>query len=349
MEFVFGAVGLSLLVIVHEGGHYLAARAFGMRVLRFSIGFGPVLFKYQPKGSPTIFQICAIPFLAYVQIDGMSPSEEVDSHDPALYSNKGVLARILTIFAGPFANYLAASLIVFGVVAIGGLQRPDENAPMVVSEVVPGSPAAQAGIQVGDRIVEANGRPIANLAELIAATQDRAGQPTVYIVERNGQRLPPLTIVPQRVEADDGRTRGVIGVSGPYHLAPASLTEAAQIAVLWPVSVSIDTIVAIASRIRQGSTEGLTGPYGMVRMAAQQAERGMRYYVQFIALISVALGLFNLLPFPALDGGRLVFLLFELITRRRANERVEALVHTVGLLVLLSLILVVTFRDVMQG
>jgi regulator of sigma E protease len=349
MLVLFGVVGLSILVIVHEGGHYLAARAFGMRVLRYSIGFGPVLFKYQPKGSPTIFQICAIPFLAYVQIDGMNPTDEVDPQDPALYANKSVLARIVTIFAGPFANYLAASLIIFGILTLNGVQRVDETAPMVVSEVMPGSPAAEAGIRVGDRIVEANGRAIANIRELIATTAGRAGQPTVYVVERDGVRLPPMTITPARADGEDGRPRGVIGVSGPFHFVPISLGDAAQRAVIWPIDVSVETLAAIVSRIREGSTEGLTGPYGMVRMAARQAERGLRYYIHFLALISVALGLFNLLPLPALDGGRLVFLLFELVTRRRANERVEALVHTVGLLFLLGVIMLVTFRDVMQG
>ena len=107
-------LGLSLLVIVHEAGHYFAARAFGMRVTQFSIGFGPSLVSFQPKGSDTTFQIRAIPFMAYVMIAGMNPAEEFDPNDPTLYPNKSVFARIVTIFAGPFANYLAASLFVLG-------------------------------------------------------------------------------------------------------------------------------------------------------------------------------------------------------------------------------------------
>ena len=122
-------VALSVLIIIHEGGHYLAARAFGMQVLRFSIGFGPTLFRYQPKGSPTVFQVAVIPFLAYVQIAGMNPNEEVDPNDPELYPNKSLFARVTTIAAGPVANYLTASAIVFALgVTNNYLDNPACNA-----------------------------------------------------------------------------------------------------------------------------------------------------------------------------------------------------------------------------
>jgi regulator of sigma E protease len=111
-----------VLAIIHEAGHYFVARAFKMRVTRFSIGLGPSIFKYRPKGSPTTFQVCAVPLLAYVQIAGMNPHEEYDADDPGLYPNKGVMARMLTIAAGPVANYLAASLIMFGLFVSLGAQ-----------------------------------------------------------------------------------------------------------------------------------------------------------------------------------------------------------------------------------
>jgi regulator of sigma E protease len=342
MEIVLAILGISFLVVVHETGHYLAARAFGMRVLRYSIGFGPPLFRYQPKDSPTIFQVCAIPFLAYVQIDGMNPAEETDPDDPGLFPNKGIFARMVTIFAGSFANYLAATVIMFGFYVGYGMPHVDDVGPMVVGDVAPESRAEAAGVRTGDRIVEANGRPIANIAELIEATRERAEQPTTYVIERDGQRLDPLTITPERSE--DGR--GIIGVTGPLVFEPMPVGEAALTSVLWPVERSIGILGGMYSMIERRSTEGLRGPIGMGKMAAAQAERGARNYIPFIAFISVALGLFNLLPFPALDGGRLVFLGFELITRRRANERIEAIVHTVGILFLLGVIVLVTFRDV---
>ncbi len=337
-----GIFGISLLVIVHETGHYLAARAFGMRVTRFSIGLGPTLFSYTPKGSPTTFQVCAIPFLAYVMIAGMNPTEEIDPKDPGLFPNKSVIARIVTIFGGPFANYLAASLMVFGI-ALFAWREEVPTEPMEIATVAPGSPAALAGLREGDIVLESDGRRIQNVNNLIAITKDRAGKPTVYVVQREGKRLAPLTITPKR----DG-DRGIIGVTAKTKLIPKSLpiSEAAWTAIVLPYKFSVDNLVGIAGLFKQRTTEGITGPIGMGKMVAQQAEKGFLPFVNILVLISTALGLFNLLPFPALDGGRLVFLGYELITRRRPNERFETAVHTVGILFLLGVLALVTLRDV---
>ena len=225
VEILLAVLGISVLVILHESGHYLAARAFGMRVTRFSIGLGPALVRYQPKGSPTTFQICAIPFLAYVQIAGMNPAEDVDPKDPALYPNKGVIGRIVTIFAGPFANYVTASVLVFGLAMVGW---PDDvpTTPMIVGDVRAGTPAARAGVKVGDVIVEANGRRIRNVDDLIAATRSRAKKPTPYVIRRNGRQLPPLQITPDR--GSDGR--GIIGVAPKTErrYTPMPIGEAAR-------------------------------------------------------------------------------------------------------------------------
>src|SRR6187549_2818847 len=140
-------LGLALLMIVHEAGHLLAARAFGMRVLRFSIGFGPPLFRYQAKGSETVYQVAPIPFVAYVQIAGMNPFEEVDPDDKGSYANASLVARIVTIFAGPLANYLFASVLFFIAIFVGG-----DAVPTTSVELLDG-PAKAAHIQNGDTIV----------------------------------------------------------------------------------------------------------------------------------------------------------------------------------------------------
>lgn len=335
---------ISLMVIVHESGHYFVARAFGMRVLRFSIGIGPAIFKYQKKGSPTIFQVCVIPFLAYVQVDGMNPTEEIDKNDPGLFANKGVVARIMTIVAGSLANYLFASILIFCLVAFGGLQRQVDG-PMIVGTLVDDSPAAAAGIELGDEIIEANGQPIHGIDELIEATRSRADQPTVYVIRRGGELLAPITITPRL--GPEGR--GVIGISPQpqYEYEPASLGRALERAVVLPIILTAAQIEVLTDRIRERSTEGISGPVGMARQMSASLHRGVYDFVGTLVMISVALGFFNLLPFPALDGGRLVFLIFELITRRRANEKVEAVIHMVGIVVLLCFAAYVTmYRDI---
>src|SRR5688500_14622533 len=154
LAILLAILGISVLVIAHESGHYLVARAFKMRVLRFSIGFGPALVRWRPKGSPTTFQICAIPFLAYVQIAGMNPAEDVDPNDPEIYPNKGLFARMMTIFAGPFANYVVAVLMAFGL-SLSGLPEAYTLDSMIVDQISSKSPAEKAKLREGDVIVMA--------------------------------------------------------------------------------------------------------------------------------------------------------------------------------------------------
>src|SRR5215469_1743208 len=157
--YLVAILGLAVLMIVHEGGHYLAARRFGMRVVRFSIGFGPTIWRHKPKDSPTVYQVAAIPFLAYVQIAGMNPYEENDPQDPGSYANASLWGRIVTIAAGPLTNYFFASVLFFFGLLIGGREVPDETSMKVVVE--PG-PAQVAGIQSGDKITEVNGAAVHN-------------------------------------------------------------------------------------------------------------------------------------------------------------------------------------------
>jgi regulator of sigma E protease len=342
LQILIAIFGLSLLIIVHEAGHYLVARAFGIRVTRFSIGFGPVLMKYQPKDSPTVFQVCAIPFLAYVMY--MDQAEAADPNASDLYANKSAFARGLTVFGGPFANYLAASLMIFAL-ALTGWRFDTPTEPMVIDTVEAGSPAARAGLRSGDVILEANGQPIRNDKSLIDVTRARAGQVTSYVIERDGQRLAPLTITPRLAEG-----RGVIGISSRLEIQYRALPvdKAAKLAVALPWVMTVRNIEGITDLIRHRSTEGITGPVGMGKLVAQQAEKGVYALVWILVLISVAIGFFNLLPLPALDGGKLMFLGYEMITRRRPNERIEAAIHAVGLLLLLGVAALATLRDVVS-
>jgi regulator of sigma E protease len=337
-------LGLSFLVIVHEAGHYLAARAFGMRVTRVSIGFGPAVVSHKPKNSPTTWQIGALPILAYVMIAGMNPAEDVDPKDPGLFSNKSVFARFVTIFAGSFANYLAASLMLFGL-AMFAWHEEVPTEPMVIAAVEEGMPAAVAGLKAGDVVLEAEGKSIKNVQALIEVTKTRAGKPTTYVIERDGKRLPPFTITP----ANKG-DRGVIGVAPMTKSIARTMPigEAAYTALVLPYRLAADNLAGIAKLIRERTTEGITGPVGMGKIVAAQAERGIVPFMNTLIMISIALAVANLLPFPALDGGKLVFLGYELITRKRPNEAFEMTVHAVGILFLLCVMALVTLRDLIS-
>ena len=340
-------LGITVVVIIHELGHYLVARAFKMRVLRYSLGFGPVIAKYQPKGSPTIFQVCALPILAYVQIDGMNPAEENDPKDPELFCNKSAFARLMVILAGPMANYLAASVIVFALFAIGGRPEVDTTRGLVITQVTVDSPAQRAGIAPGDEIIEANGVPVHEQDDLAAVTRVRAGQPTVYRVRRAGVELPAMTITPMQTEATAGEpARGIIGILGEPTLrfVDAPIGELLVLAIQQPIMVTTLQIAGVANMVRNRTLEGIGGPRQMVEHVAAQAERGVRDYVYSLFNLSIALGFFNLLPIPALDGGRAMFVLVEAVTRRKLNAKLETIATLVGFVALISLIVFVTVR-----
>src|SRR5206468_12505690 len=181
MTVLFGILGLGLLMVVHELGHYLAARAFKMRVTRFSIGFGPALFRHTPKDSPTTYQIAIIPLLAYVQIAGMNPLEDIDPKDEGSYANASLAGRITTIVAGPLANYLFASVLFFGSMMIGG-----QPVPTTRVTVQPGSAAEAGQMKTGDKVVEVSGKPITEWDQMKTLVAASPNKPVDVGVERDG-------------------------------------------------------------------------------------------------------------------------------------------------------------------
>ncbi|EYF06647.1 M50 family metallopeptidase [Chondromyces apiculatus] len=367
---VLGFVGLALLMVVHEAGHFFAARAYGMRVLKFSIGVGPTFFKIIPEDGffwfttaagkvrlrlwrhsperhgPTVFQFAMIPLLAYVQIDGMNPLEEVDPNDKGSYANASLLGRIVAIFAGPAANYLFASVLFFASLMIGG--KPVIVDGKVVRsndvDIVADSPAAAAQLRDGDRIVEVAGVPVKDfdkMAEIISKNPDK---PLVLGIEREGSRL-DVTVTPRN---DNGK--GKIGVSARFLKEPVQAKEAAVLAITMPPTVVKNFIVGLGQWIT-GKVQGeLGGPKRVIEETANAAKRGLSEYLEFLGALSAYLGAFNLLPFPALDGGRLMFLLYEATTRRRPNATLEMGIHFAGFVVLVLLVSYVTiFNDLGVG
>lgn len=329
--------GLAVLMIIHEGGHHLVARAFGMRVLRFSIGFGPALWRYQPSGSSTVYQVALIPFLAYVQIAGMNPFEEVDEDDKGSYANASLTARISTVVAGPLANYFFASVLFFGAFMVGG-----ESVPTTTVNVQPGSAAKSARMLDGDRIVSIGGTKIETFDQMRRIILANPNKPLDIVVDRKGRSI-SLKVTPEPKGENKG---GLIGVEPHAKRVPMTVKDAAVKSVVQPAMVVENLVVGLVRIITRKEKAQLTGPVGIVKITGKFADRGMDGYLYILGLLSAYLGGFNLLPIPALDGGRLMFLGYEAVTRRRANARVEAHVHALGLIMLLTLIFIVTVFDI---
>lgn len=335
---LIGLFGIAILMVVHEGGHYLAARRFGMRVTKFSIGFGPTLWKHQPKESPTTFQIAIIPFLAYVQIAGMNPYEEIDPKDKESYANASLWGRIVTIAAGPLANYLFASILMFFGFLLGGNIVEDETMRVNVGK----GPAQIAGIVDGDRILSVNGEQVRDWDQLKGLVGSHAGEKIDMEIERGDKRLHV-----EPVPTPSGEAKGKIIVSPYRRTVPVGPAEAAVLSVKEPPKVVYALVKGLARMISGKDKPEVAGPVGIMRETAAAAKEGVHRYLTLLGALSAYLGGFNLLPLPALDGGRLLFLGFEAASRRRADAKIEAGVHAIGLLMFLTLIAVVTYSEIM--
>jgi len=339
MAIVVAVVGLGLLIAAHEAGHLVLARLMGMRVETFSLGFGPRIAGF--RSGETDYRLSALPLGGYCKIAGFTPDDPAaqDESDPGSYMNKPAWRRFLVIAAGPGVNYLVAFLLVAVLLMSAGF--PDATATSSRIEVIPGGPAAAAGLQTGDQVVAVDGAPVQTFDELRRELL-KPGTPPERRMEvvRQGDRK-ELVIHP---------ANGTISVRPDRVLLRLPASEAIPRALREVWAMNAATLAAIADLVRGRGTASLAGPVAIVRQASVEVKRGIGDFGGILANISVALALFNLLPVPALDGGRLVFLGYELVTRRRVNQRFESVVHVVGLLLLLGLLVsVVLFSDLQLG
>lgn len=348
MTWVLAILALSILIIIHEFGHFACAKIGGMHVDRFSVlGIGPVILKlFTWKG--TEFVISAIPFGAYVHIVGMEPEEyEVDEEGnlppaPSGYRNfrdSPLWARLLAIAGGPVANYIAAIVLVIGAFSLVGVKEP------VGTEVAGfgvGSPAAAAGLEEGDEILAIDGHSVRGpeaREQVIELTTDKLGDVVQVTVERDGESL----VYPVALNPEAPALNTQLSVKGEYiAINPA---EAVVLGAKWPFEQTARQLKGLWSLISGQGDAKVGGPVAIAKAIKGSAERGVVDFVLFTALISTVLGMTNLLPLPALDGGRLIFLFYELIARRPPNKVLEERIHMFGMLALLGLIGWATVND----
>jgi regulator of sigma E protease len=364
---IIGAIlAIGLLIVVHEAGHYVVARRCKMRVDRFSIGFGPPILKW--KRGETDFTLGPIPFGGFVQINGMTLAEEVSPDDPRSYPNRPVWQRFVTIFAGPATNYLTAIVLALILFSLAGVESG--TSWYGVSNVSAGFDA-NGKLEPGDRIVKLDGKPLYDTfggekqAPLSSLVNSSKGKPLRLTVLRDGSEK-EVVVLPKLVE-DTAAAATYWGFLGnglatdwkpkqAFRLGIELTIEEDRIPV-GPITVVTESLAYPVVKTKQiavglyeivtGQQEGMfMGPVGITDMIKRTFEVGWIRVLELLMLLNVYLGLFNLLPLPALDGGRLVFLGYEMATRRRANPKVEATVHMVGIMALLLLMVLVTYKDI---
>lgn len=328
--FVFG-----IIVFIHEFGHFITAKASGMRVDEFAIGFGPALVKVQ-KGE-TLYSIRAIPLGGYNKIAGMDPEEPLDDRS---FLNKPVWKRFIVIEAGAIFNFLLAIVIFFIVYATYGVQTPSKEP--IIGNMLSNSPAAMAHMQVNDRIISIKGKPVAEWTDISKQLQGTANTVVPIVISRDGQEQ-ELSVIPTQT-GNEGRA--VIGINPVSIVQEYTIGQSAVQAVNTTGYVLVSMVEGLWSMITGTTNAELAGPIGVAQMAGQMAENGFMYLLQFTALLSLNLGVINLLPIPALDGGHLIVLLIEGITRRRLPVKALQYIQMTGVIILILLFVYATTHDI---
>ncbi len=339
-------VVLGILVFIHESGHYVAARWRGVFVETFSIGFGQAVATWRDRAG-TVWKVAWIPLGGYVRLHGQQHAEEIgpESSIPLIpgrtYQEKSVLSRAIIIAGGPAANFVLAIVLFAGLLAIAG--RP-VMLP-VVSQVQPGSGAALAGVQPGDRIEAMNGKSIATFGDLQEFVTPHADEPVQVTILRDGRQIVLPVIIGSRIA--DGQRVGLLGIEGgdvEYKHVSVPAAIAGGFTETWRVTA--DTARGVAQIFTAGRGAGdIGGPLRIAQLSGQVAALGLANLVSFIAILSVNLGLINLLPIPVLDGGHLFFLLCEGARGRPLSARIREYGLRAGLAVLGGLFVFATWND----
>lgn len=330
--FVFG-----ILIFVHELGHFMFAKLTGMRVDEFAIGFGPKLIGYQY--GETFYSIRLIPLGGYNKIAGMDPEEVEDERS---FGRKPLWARMVTILGGALMNFILPILLFTAIYTINGVDLPTQES--VVGQVYTGRPAAQAGLQTGDRITAVDGHSVTSWQEVVKKINASPGRQLVLTVQRNSDTI-PITVTP---ELEPNTQRGLIGIAPMLiHNQPTG-TQAVSYAVTQTAFILKEMTVGILHMSTGKAPADVAGPIGVAQMAGQVAQKGLIPLLHFTAFVSLNLGLINLLPLPALDGGHIVLLVLEGIRRKPVTKQTMYTIQAIGFALILALVVMSTYKDIIR-
>jgi regulator of sigma E protease len=344
---------LGLLIFVHELGHFLFAKLFGVRVLKFSLGFGPKLAG--KTIGETEYVISAFPLGGFVKMFGENPDEQQvdDAEKKVSFAHKAVWQRFLIVLAGPLFNMLFSVGLFFMVFFFAGI--PTSVDTTRIGKVSEGSPAERAGLKVDDVLLEINGQPTVSWLDVLEGVKGSDGQLVTVVVERQGGRV-QLTVEPKidtvkNVFGEKVEERFMIGIVKADELiyTKGTLIDSMEnaIAQTWMyISLTAIGFVKIIQRVIPASDLG--GPILIAQIAGEQMKAGWMNLLYFMGLLSVNLGFLNLLPIPVLDGGHLVFLTIEAIMRKPMNERVQIFAQQVGIGLLGTLMIFVFYNDIVR-
>ena len=339
LQIILAILAFGMLVIVHEFGHFITAKRGGVQVNEFWIGMGPTLLKKEHNG--TLYCLKLLPFGGACVMEG----EDEDSESEHAFGKASLPRRMLIVAAGALMNFLVGFLIVLAVIQPNG-----PNGGYIVStidSVDPASTAAAAGgLQAGDEILEVDGYNILMRSDFEIALARGADTTYEVVVRRDGEKINlPAVVLEATIEGEDGRK--MIGLT--FAEQPDSIGMHINMAVRTSVNYARMVWASLGMLVTgQVGVDQLSGPVGVAEVMATTASYSIAAFLQLVAFISINLGVMNLLPLPALDGGRLVFLILEGIRRKPVPAKYEGYIHAAGLMLLLALMVYVTGQDILR-
>ncbi|MDR1979286.1 MAG: RIP metalloprotease RseP [Synergistaceae bacterium] len=350
VSFISFVIVIGICVIVHEYGHYITARLLGVQVHEFAFGMGPVVKQIQrqskgealDKNNPEprmLWSWRLFPVGGFCRLAGMGEESDDETVAPGMgFNEQRGWKRFFILLDGSLSNIVLALILTAAFLYGHGVLNMNDTK---IGTLMEGFPAQQAGFQEGDRIVEVNGKPVSEWREMSSSLREEARKGDVtFTVERDSRAIEIETSIPFSKE----HGYPMLGITPA--LTRYTALEAVQNAAGYIWNMTVLMLRGIWDWITQKQEVDVTGPIGIASMSGRAMREGTWSFVTFLALISLNLGLLNLFPFPALDGGRIVFVLLEMIFRRRLPEKVENWIHTTGFVLLISLMLFVTWQDV---
>ncbi|MBP3370490.1 MAG: site-2 protease family protein [Clostridia bacterium] len=331
MVFVFG-----ILIFIHEFGHFFTARKCGVAIKEFAIGMGPTLFSWKSKKYETKYALRAFPIGGFVSMVG----EDEASDDENAFCNKKVWQRMLITVAGPLMNLLLGFILMFAVVLMQG--------PVATTTVDKFAPEALSSekLQSGDEILEVGGTKVQSGNELIYEIMNKGYEPIDLVVKRNGEKITLEDVVFPTFE-----DQGVVFGDMDFSILLEEKTFLSTITHTFTRSVStvkmvVDSLVGLLSG--RFGIDAMSGPIGVAEVVGEAAKEGLMNFLYISTVLTINLGVFNLIPFPALDGGRFLFLIIEAIRRKPINKNVEAYINFAGIVLLFGLMIFISFKDVLK-
>ena len=335
---------LGAIVLVHEFGHFIFSKMFGVYVYEFSIGMGPKLLHFKKKNGETEYCIRLIPIGGFVSLAGEDADDNKKIPEERKLYSKPVWRRFLIMVAGVMNNFIFAFLLLFVMALIYG----SATTKPIVSDVTLGMPAEASGIKKGDTVVSIDGDKISSFSEIQLYLQTSEGKEMEFVLKDTNGKERTVRVTPDKTVGEDGKDKYVIGIALDTKVNKGFIPS-----IKYAGETTLSLYKLMFTTIKQlfsgrASVKDLSGPIGIYTIVSEESKAGFQNLLYLTAYLSINVGFINLLPFPAFDGGRVVFLIIEKIRRKRVPVKVEAMVNGIGFALLMLLMIFVTFNDILR-